>query len=124
MAKTHDEAEPKTKSALAVPKGSPNVATGLQDVVIVDLTRPEGKLFEVRVYDEGAFPPPVRVDSAFFFYKSSIEELSRRLEHAWREGRLRFAGPVSGKHMKLYAHAGEFAAVEKTVRSLSDQFPP
>jgi hypothetical protein len=115
---------PRPQPALHRPRPLPRVAEGLLEAVLVELTRPVGQSFVVRIFDEDFTPPEADVVAAYVLYGLDVAELARRLELAWAALDLHPTPGVKYACYRSYEHARAFAAVVKTVEALQESFLP
>lgn len=100
------------------------IATGFVDAVRVDLTRPQGGAFRVRIYAEEYPPPEAEIVGAFVLYGTSVPEIGRRLDAAWRSLSLNPVACVRSVAFLSFDHSRRFRKVLRTIEALQPQFPP
>jgi hypothetical protein len=115
---------PRPRPGLHRPRPVPQVAEGLLESVLVELTRPVAEAFAVRIFDEDFTPPEADVVAVYVLYGVDVVELARRLELAWVALDLHAIPGVRYASYRSYEHGRAFAAVLKTVEALQESFLP
>lgn len=112
------------KPFLSKPEKAPKVAGGFLETVLVDLTKPAGKDFWVRIYDDHVTPPEAEVMTVYILYGMEIQKVARALEDAWKGLRLEPSRSFQDEGLYCYSHSGNLATVVSTIETLQKKFPP
>jgi len=112
------------KSWLSRPKAEPKIAGGYLEAVIVDVTRPVEKEFQVRIYDEDFRPPDAQVKAAFVFYGIGMPAVVKALEDAWSRRKIEPVGSLPGGSMRSYDFSGGLHGVVESIESVQQKHMP
>ena len=115
---------PRPQPVLHEPRPIPRVAEGLLEAVLVDISRPQGQAFVVRIFDEDFSPPQADVVATFVLYGADVGEVGHRLEGAWAALDLRGIPGVRYACYRTYDHPRAFTAVLRTIEALQESFLP
>jgi len=74
---------PQPKPVLVKPHSAPRIAGGFLEAILIEVTRPIGAAFSVRIFDEDHPPPGADVVATYVFYSVAVPSVARRLEAAW-----------------------------------------
>src|SRR5688572_22161349 len=92
----------------------PRVAQGFLEIVLVELTRPAGEAFTVRIFEEGYRPSEADLVATFVLYGAEVRNVGRRLESAWATLGLSASSCVRYVCYRSYDHSRSFGAVLQT----------
>jgi len=112
------------KPWLSRPKTAPIVASGFLEAVIVDVTRPVEKEFQVRIYDEDFRPPDAQIKNAFVFYGIGMSAVVKALEDAWSRRKIEPIGSLPGGSMRSYDFSGSVRGVVESIESVQQRHLP
>lgn len=109
---------------LAPPRPAPRVSQGHVDAVLVDLTRPEGERFRIRVYIEEFTPPSADVVAAWVLYGFGLPGVVARLREEWSKSGLAADRESTARHFVAFEFSGRYAPAVAAVERLAGAFPP
>jgi hypothetical protein len=115
---------PQTKPNLAKPHTVPRIAGGFLEAILIEVTRPVGEAFSVRIFDEDHTPPEADVVATYVFYSVPVPAVARRLEIAWSALNLKASAALRGSSFVAYDHERGFRAVIGTIDALQESYLP
>src|SRR5258705_532178 len=74
---------PQSKPVLQKPQTTPRIAGGFLEAILIEVSRPVGTAFTVRIFDEDVTPPAADIVATYVFYSVAVPAVARRLEEAW-----------------------------------------
>jgi hypothetical protein len=97
---------------------------GVLEAILIEVTRPVGEAFSVRIFDEDHTPPEADVVAGYVFYGVSVPEGARRLVIAWNALHLNPKTDLRASTFVTYDHDRGFKAVIGTIEALQESYLP
>jgi hypothetical protein len=115
---------PQTKPVLVKPHATPRIAGGFLEAILIEVTRPVGEEFSVRIFDEDHTPPEADIVASYVFYGVSVPAVARRLVIAWNALNLNPKTHLQASTFVTYDHDRGFRAVISTIDALQESYLP
>jgi hypothetical protein len=115
---------PQAKPNLAKPHAVPRIAGGFLEAILIEVTRPVGEAFCVRIFDEDHTPPAADVVATYVFYSVSVPAVARRLVIAWNALNLKPSTHLQASTFVTYDHEWGFRSVIGTIDALQESYLP
>jgi hypothetical protein len=115
---------PQPKPVLVKPHSAPRIAGGFLEAILIEVTRPVGEAFSVRIFDEDHTPPSADVVATYVFYSVSVPAVARRLVIAWNALNLKSSVNLPASTFVTYDHERGFSAVISTIDALQESYLP
>jgi len=115
---------PQSKPVPVKTHSAPGIAGGFLEAILIEVTRPVGAAFSVRIFDEDHPRPGADIVATCVFYSVAVTSVARRLEAAWTALNLEASADLRTSTFVSYDLDGGFRTVIGSIEALQESHLP